>query len=113
MQGLSRLGAVRGLVVEAGVVAMVLAFQGVAALPVAVAQFVVNGAMFLFSFQALPGGWSLPVPELGGRDGGYRQRGGSAPASPSEKPRRMVFETIYINFDPIPTWRRLSSRSRL
>ena len=50
--------------VEAGVVALVLAFQGLAALPVVVAQFVVNGAMFLFLFQALPGGGSLPVPEL-------------------------------------------------
>jgi len=48
----------------------VLAFQGVAALPVVVAQFVVNGAMFLFSFQALPGARSLPVPKLGSRDGG-------------------------------------------
>ena len=52
------------MVVESGVVALILAFQGVAALPVVVAQFVVNGAMFLFSFQALPGGRSLPVPEL-------------------------------------------------
>ena len=43
---------------------MMLAFQGVAALPVIVAQFVVNGARFLFLFQALPGGRSLPVPEL-------------------------------------------------
>jgi hypothetical protein len=58
------------LLVEAGVVALVLAFQGVAALPVVVAQFVVNGAMFLFSFQALPGARSLPVPKLGSRDGG-------------------------------------------
>ena len=41
-----------------------LAFQGVAALPVGVDQFVVNGAMFLFLFQALPGGRSLPVPDL-------------------------------------------------
>jgi hypothetical protein len=52
------------LVVEAGVVALMLAFQGVAALPVVVAQFVVNGAMFLFFFQALPGGRSLPAPEM-------------------------------------------------
>ena len=52
------------LVVEAGVVAQMLAFQGVPALPVVVAQFVVNGAMFLFLFQALPGGRSLPVPDL-------------------------------------------------
>ncbi len=47
--------------VEAGVVALMLAFRGVAALPVIVAQFVVNGAMFLFSSQALQGGRSLPV----------------------------------------------------
>ena len=73
------------LVVEAGVVAVMLAFQGVVALPVVVAQFVVNGAMFLFSFQALPGGWSLPVPELGSRDSGYCQCRGSAPVSPSQK----------------------------
>jgi len=39
------------LVVEAGVVALMLAFQGVAALRVVVAQFVVNGAMFLFLFH--------------------------------------------------------------
>ena len=50
--------------VEAGVVALMLAVQGVAALPVVVAQFVVNGAIFLFLFQALPGGRPLPVPEL-------------------------------------------------
>ena len=50
--------------VEAGVVALMLAFQGVASLPVVVAQFVVNGAIFLFLFQALTGGRSLPVPEL-------------------------------------------------
>ena len=50
--------------VEAGVVAVMLAFQGVVALPVVVAQFVVNGAMFLFLFQALSGDRSLPVPEL-------------------------------------------------
>ena len=52
------------LVVEAGVVDLMLAFQGVGALPVVVAQFVVNGAMFLFLFQALSGGRSLPAPEL-------------------------------------------------
>ena len=52
------------MVVEPVVVALDLAFQGVAALPVIVARFVVNGARFLFLFQALPGGRSLPVPEL-------------------------------------------------
>jgi len=71
------------LVVDAGVVALMLAYQGVAALPVVVAQFVVNGAMFLFLFQVLPGGRSLLVPELGSRDGGYCQCGGTASASPS------------------------------
>ena len=50
--------------VEASVAALILAFRDVAALPVVVAQFVINGAMFLFLFQALPGGESLPVPEL-------------------------------------------------
>ena len=70
------------LVVDAGVVALMLAFQGVAALPVIVAQFVVNGAMFL-SFQALPGARPLPVPNLGSHGGGYSQCGGTAPASPS------------------------------
>jgi hypothetical protein len=35
------------LVVEAGVVALMLAFQGAAAFPVVVARFVVNRAMFL------------------------------------------------------------------
>jgi hypothetical protein len=79
------------LVVESGVVALMLAFQDVAAPRVVVAQFVVNGAMFLFSFQALPGGWSFPVPELGSREGGYCQSGGSAPASPSVKPRAHGF----------------------
>jgi hypothetical protein len=69
------------LMVEASVVAMTLAFQGVAAFPVVVAQFVVNGAMFLFLFQALSGGRSLPVPVHGSRDGGYCQCGGTAPAS--------------------------------
>jgi hypothetical protein len=49
--------------VEAGVVDLMLAFQGVAALPVVVAQFVVNAAMFL-SLQALPGGSPFPVPSL-------------------------------------------------
>jgi len=52
------------LVVEVGVVALILAFQGVAALPVVVARFASNGARFLFSFQALPGGRSLPAPEM-------------------------------------------------
>jgi hypothetical protein len=71
------------LVVEAGVVVLMLLFQGIAAPPVVVAQFVVNGVMFLFSFQALLGGRSLPAPELGSRDGGYCQCIGTAPASPS------------------------------
>jgi hypothetical protein len=35
-------------VVEVGVVALMLLFQGVAALPVVVAQFLVTGAIFLF-----------------------------------------------------------------
>ena len=38
------------MVVEADVFALMLAFQGVAALPVVVARFVVTGAMSLFSF---------------------------------------------------------------
>jgi len=73
------------LLLGAGVVDLVLAIQGLAALPVIVVQIIVNGAMFLFSFQALPGGWSLPVPELGSRDSGYCQCRGSAPVSPSQK----------------------------
>ena len=72
------------MVVDAGVVVLMFAFQGVAAFSVIVAQFVVNGAMFL-SFQALPGGRPLPVRELGSRDNDYCQCGGTAPASPSEK----------------------------
>jgi len=48
MQGLSRPGVARDC--RAGAVALVFAFQDLAALPVGVAQFVVNGAMFLFSF---------------------------------------------------------------
>ena len=59
------------MLLGAGVAALVLAFQGIAELPVVVAQFVVSGAMFLFLFQALLGGRSLPVPKLGSRDGGY------------------------------------------
>jgi hypothetical protein len=50
------------LVVEAGVVALMLAVQGVAALPVVVAQFVVNGAMFPL-FQAPPGRQAAPSAE--------------------------------------------------
>jgi hypothetical protein len=72
----------------------VLAFQGVAALPVVVAQFVVNGAMFLFLFQALPGGRPLPAPELGSRDGGAvsaEARLAGKPVSPSETPRSHGF----------------------
>jgi hypothetical protein len=38
------------LLLRAGVVALVFALQGLAALPVVVAQFVLDGAMFLFSF---------------------------------------------------------------
>ena len=68
--------------VDAGVVVLMFAFQGVAAFSVIVAQFVVNGAMFL-SFQALPGARPLPVPNLGSHGGGYYQCGGTAPASPS------------------------------
>jgi hypothetical protein len=82
MQVLSRLGAACGWWSRPVSFALMLVFQGVAALPVVVAQFVVNGALFLFLFQALPGGRSLPVPELGSRDGGYCQCGGAAPASP-------------------------------
>jgi hypothetical protein len=40
------------LVVEAGVVALVLAFQGVAALPLVVAQFIVNGASAVKYYSA-------------------------------------------------------------
>ncbi|MGO9640051.1 MAG: hypothetical protein ACLP1Y_01935, partial [Candidatus Acidiferrales bacterium] len=65
------------------VVALILAFQGAAALPVVVARFVFNCAMFLYLFQALPGRRSLPVPKLGSRDGGYCQCGGTASASRS------------------------------
>ena len=39
--------------VEAGVVALVLAFHGVAALSVVAARFVVNGAMFRFFYSDL------------------------------------------------------------
>ncbi len=91
MQGFKPTWCYAWFVVDVGVVALILAFQGAAALPVVVARFVVTVAMSLFSFQALPGGWSLPVPELGRRDDGYCQCGGSAPASPSEKLRAHGF----------------------
>jgi len=78
------------LLIGVGVVARVLAFQDVAMLLVVVAQFVVNGAMFL-SFQPLPGGRPPHVPKLGSRYGGYCQCGGSAPASPSHRLRTHVF----------------------
>ena len=61
-----------------------LVFRGVVALPVVVAQFVVNGAMFL-SFQPLPGGRPPHVPKLGSCDGDCCESGGTAPASPTEK----------------------------
>jgi hypothetical protein len=79
------------LVVEAGVVDLMLAFQGVAAPQVVVAQFVVNGATFLFLFQALSGDRSFPVPVHGNRDCGNCQCGGTAPASPSQKLRTHGF----------------------
>jgi len=53
-----------------------LAFQGVAAPPVHVAQFVVNSAMFL-SVQVLPGDRPLPVRHLE-----YRERGGEDAREP-------------------------------
>ena len=53
------------MVVEAGVVALLLAFRGAAALPVFGGYFVLNGAVFLFLFQPLiVGSRSLPVPVL-------------------------------------------------
>jgi len=79
--------------VEAGVVDLMLAFQGVAALPVVVAQFVVNGAMFL-SFQALPGGRPLQVPKLGRRDGGCCQCGAWRRHRRRKNHVCMVFETM-------------------
>ena len=53
------------MVVEAGVVALLLAFRGAAALPVFVGYFVLNGAAFLFLFQPLlVGSRSVPLPVL-------------------------------------------------
>ena len=53
------------MVVEAGVVALLLAFRGAAALPIFVAYFVLNSAVFLFLFQpSLVGSRSAPVPVL-------------------------------------------------
>jgi hypothetical protein len=55
------------MVVEAGVVALLLAFRGAAALPVFVAYFILNGGVFLFLFQPLlVGSRSMPVPVLEG-----------------------------------------------
>ncbi len=53
------------MMVEAGVIALLLAFRGAAALPVFVGYFVLNGGVFLFLFQPLlVGSRSLPVPLL-------------------------------------------------
>jgi hypothetical protein len=53
------------MVVEAGVVALLLAFRGAAALPVFGGYFVLNSAVFLFLFQPLlMGSRSLPVPVM-------------------------------------------------
>jgi len=53
------------MVVEAGVVALLLAFRGAAVLPVLAGYFFVNGAVFMFLFQPLlVGSQSLPVPVL-------------------------------------------------
>ena len=57
------------LLVGTGVVVHLLAFQGVAALPVVVAQFVVNGAMFLFSISGDPKRLVASGAGDGGRDG--------------------------------------------
>jgi hypothetical protein len=52
-------------VVEAGIVALLLAFRGTAALPVFAGYFVLNCGVFLLLFQPLlNGNWSLPVPVL-------------------------------------------------
>src|SRR6266478_6601131 len=53
------------MVVEAAVVALLLAFRGAAALPVFVGYFILNGAVFLFLFQPLlMGSRSPPVAVL-------------------------------------------------
>jgi hypothetical protein len=53
------------MVVEAGLVALLLALRGAAVLPVFVAYFILNSAVFLFLFQPLlTGSGSLPVPVL-------------------------------------------------
>jgi hypothetical protein len=55
------------MVVEAGIVALLLAFRGAAVLPVFGGYFLLNGAVFLFLFQPLlVGSRSLPVPVLEG-----------------------------------------------
>jgi hypothetical protein len=66
------------LLLGASVVALVLTFQGIAALPVVVAQFVVHGAMFQ-SVQALPGDRPLPVRHLESRE-----RGGEDAREPNQ-----------------------------
>jgi len=77
---------------------------GCCRVPVVVTQFAVNVAMFLFLFQALPGGRPLPAPELGSRDGGAVSAEARLRCRRRKHHGRMVFETTYINFDPIPTW---------
>lgn len=52
------------MVVEAGVVAFLLAFRGVAVLRMFAAYFVLNGAVFLFLFQPLLTGSGASVPTL-------------------------------------------------
>ena len=54
------------IVGRAGVIALVLALQGVAALPVVAAQLVVNCAVFLFSSQALPTAKEVAMLMTGG-----------------------------------------------
>ena len=68
-----------------------LAFQGVAVLPVVVAQFVVNGTMVPVLIPGAAGWRVAPGAGAGSRDGGYCQCGGTAPESPSEKLRAHGF----------------------
>ena len=73
-----------------------LAFQGVTTLPVDVGRFVVNGAKFLFSFQALPGGRLLPVPVLAALSGMFGEQPGRNPGDNDFTTRHLSGRSVRV-----------------